>query len=78
MNVVNVIRSKQIGKYKTNWADPLSENRNGHIGKLCTYPLFKHRLCREPYLKYFKDKGVRSCFKNLSISGHKLEIEIVC
>ena len=48
-NDVNFVRSKLIEKYKTSWADSLSENRNGHIGKLRTYPLFKHRLCREPY-----------------------------
>ena len=54
--MVNFVRSKLIEKYKTSWAGSLSENRNGHIGKLRTYSLYKHRLCREPYLKYIKKK----------------------
>ena len=41
IDVVNIVRSKLIEKYKTNSADSLSENRNGHIGKLLTYALFK-------------------------------------
>ena len=74
--MVNFVRSKVIEKYKTNWADSLLENRNGHTGKLRTYSLYKHRLCREPYLKYIKDKEERRCYTHLRISCHKLEIEV--
>ena len=68
-DVVNFVRSKLIEKFKTSLADSLSENRNGHIGKLRTYSLFKHRLWRT-ILKYITDKEVRRCFTNLRISCH--------
>ena len=74
--MVNFVRSKLIEKYKTSWADSLSENRNGHIGKLRKYSLYKHRLCREPYLKYINDKEERRCYTHLRISCHKLENEV--
>ena len=63
-------------KYKADWAAALLESRNNDTGKLCTYSLFKQRLCRELYLEHIRDLIIRKCFTKLRIIYHKLEIEI--
>ena len=74
--LASVAKSKLIKRYKAEWMNALSKNRDNQTGKLRTYSLFKYRLCRESYFKYIKDISVRRIFTKLRVSCHKLEIEL--
>ena len=58
-NLSQIVKTKAIREFKTNWLERLNKCQNEQSGKLRTYAQFKKQFMYEPYLDYIKDPVVR-------------------